>query len=294
MNASTPAISVNSLSKTFDRRVLQDISFTVQKGEFVALIGPSGSGKSTLMRHLSGLVVGDKNGNTVQVLGSAIQGNGKLTKTVRRARQHIGCIFQQFNLVNRLSVLQNVLIGLLGRIPNWRGYCAYFTHDERCRAMLALQRVGMEHLAEQKAGTLSGGQQQRVAIARALMQDAEVILADEPIASLDPKSAQIVMDMLKEINEQDGKTVIVTLHQVGVARKYCKRMIALRDGRKYFDGDREELTNERLVELYGGDVSELLDDEANDHLAANQSKSQAAQSVLRDVSNDALVESKVA
>lgn len=285
MQTTAPAIAVNSLSKTFDQRVLDGVSFSVSPGEFVALIGPSGSGKSTLMRHLSGLVVGDKNGNTVQVLGNPIQADGKLMKTVRRARQHIGCIFQQFNLVNRLSVLQNVLIGLLGRIPSWRGYCAYFTHEEKCRAMQALQRVGMEHLAAQKAGTLSGGQQQRVAIARALMQDADVILADEPIASLDPKSARVVMDMLKEINEKDGKTVVVTLHQVGVARKYCKRMIALREGRLYFDGDREDLTNERLLELYGGDVSEMLDADDEKQIAGVADAAAGSARHLTDVSS---------
>lgn len=256
------AISVVNLHKTFNTKVLDNVSFDIQEGDFTALIGPSGSGKSTLMRHLSGLIKSDKNNDSKIIInGQAIQEGGKISAGINKKRQEIGCIFQQFNLVNRLSVLQNVLIGFLGKIPNWRGYVGYFTKEEKIRALQALDRVGLAHLASQKASDLSGGQQQRVAIARALVQDAKVILADEPIASLDPKSARQVMDMLKAINEEDGKTVIVTLHQVGVARKYCKNMIALRDGKLYFEGLKEDLTDEKLMQLYGGDVSEMLDDE---------------------------------
>lgn len=280
------AISVTSLHKTFNSKVLNDVTFDIQEGDFTALIGPSGSGKSTLMRHLSGLLIADKNSKCkITINGQAIQENGKISASINKKRQEIGCIFQQFNLVNRLSVLQNVLIGFLGKIPNWRGYLGYFTSEEKMKAMQALDRVGLAHLAAQKAADLSGGQQQRVAIARALVQDAKVILADEPIASLDPKSARQVMDMLKAINEEDGKTVIVTLHQVGVARKYCKNMIALRDGKLYFEGKKEDLTNEKLMELYGGDVSEMLDDEgyrndATNETASNQPKTSLTMQLL--------------
>lgn len=256
------AISVISLHKTFNTKVLEDVTFDIQQGDFTALIGPSGSGKSTLMRHLSGLLNADKNSTSkILINNQLIQESGKIAKNINQKRQEIGCIFQQFNLVNRLSVLHNVLIGFLGKIPNWRGYVGYFSTDEKMQAMRALERVGLAHLATQKAADLSGGQQQRVAIARALVQDANVILADEPIASLDPRSARQVMDMLKAINEEDGKTVIVTLHQVGVARKYCQKMIALREGKLYFEGLKEDLTDEKLMQLYGGDVSEMLDDE---------------------------------
>lgn len=153
-------------------------------------------------------------------------------------------------------------------------------HLKKKKAMQALDRVGLAHLAGQKAANLSGGQQQRVAIARALVQDAKVILADEPIASLDPKSARQVMDMLEAINEEDGKTVIVTLHQVGVARKYCKSMIALREGKLYFEGKKEDLTNEKLMELYGGDVSEMLDDEGYSDGSPNATNSSRSETSL--------------
>lgn len=257
------AIQVNKLSKTFNTQVLNDVSFNVEKGELLALIGPSGSGKSTLMRHISGLVTADKNTQSaISVCGDSIQSEGKLAKNVRASRVKIGCIFQQFNLVNRLSVLTNVLIGTLGSIPAWRGYLSIFTEEEKQRALEALDRVGLREHAYKKAAHLSGGQQQRVAIARALMQEADVILADEPIASLDPRSARVVMDMLEKINQKDGKTVIVTLHQVDVARKYCPRIIALREGSIFFNGAREQLTDEVMFSLYEEEAKEMLNHES--------------------------------
>ena len=259
----TAAIHVKDLSKTFNAKVLNKVSFGVDKGEMLALIGPSGSGKSTLMRHLSGLVTSDKLENTqVTVLGESIQASGKLAKNVRASRLKVGCIFQQFNLVNRLTVLTNVLIGTLGSIPAWRGYLGWFTQQEKQRAMNALEQVGLKEHAYKKAAHLSGGQQQRVAIARALMQEADVILADEPIASLDPRSARVVMDMLEKINKRDDKTVIVTLHQVDVARKYCPRIIALREGEIFFDGSREQLTDEVMFSLYEEEAKEMLNHES--------------------------------
>ncbi len=146
----------------------------------------------------------------------------------------------------------------MGIIPAWRGYFSYFTEEEKQKALHALERVGLKEHAYKKAAHLSGGQQQRVAIARALMQEADVILADEPIASLDPSSARKVMEILQEINRTDGKTVIVTLHQVDVARKYCQRVIALRDGQLFFDGSRDELTDELMFSLYENDATEML------------------------------------
>lgn len=259
------AIHVSKLTKNFNTKVIDDVSFDVQKGELLALIGPSGSGKSTLMRHLSGLVTADKGSDSnISVLDETIQSSGRLAKNVRVSRARIGCIFQQFNLVNRLTVLTNVLIGTLGSIPAWRGYIGYFTKEEKARALDALDRVGLKEHAYKKAAHLSGGQQQRVAIARALMQEADVILADEPIASLDPRSARVVMDMLQKINQKDGKTVIVTLHQVDVARDYCPRVIALRSGKIFFDGAREQLTDELMFSLYEKDAKEMLNQESPD------------------------------
>jgi phosphonate transport system ATP-binding protein len=255
------AICVQNISKTYSHKVLDAISFTVAKGEMLALIGPSGSGKSTLMRHMSGLVRCDKKTNSaISINNSIIQAKGRLAVDVRRTRANVGCIFQQFNLVNRLTVLTNVLIGCLGNIPSWRGYFGRFSDAEKQQAMMALSRVGLADFANQKAATLSGGQQQRVAIARALMQQADIILADEPIASLDPKSARVVMEILQKINEEDGKTVIVTLHQVDVARKYCPRVIALRGGQLFFDGSREQLTDKLMFSLYEEDAKDMLDE----------------------------------
>lgn len=248
-----PAIRVERLCKTFGKhgKALHEIQLSIQPGEMVALIGPSGSGKSTLLRHMAGLACGDRSSGRIAVSGNAIQDSGRLDAQVRQARARIGYIFQQFNLVNRMSVMNNVLVGALGRLPSWRGCLGWFGDAERRLALESLRRVGMETHADKRASCLSGGQQQRVAIARCMTQQAEVILADEPIASLDPESARRVMEILKDLNERDGKTVVVTLHQVDYARQYCRRAVALKQGRVLFDGDMESLTPQLLNELYG-------------------------------------------
>lgn len=247
------AIRVDRLNKSFGRKqALFDLALSVQPGEMVALIGASGSGKSTLLRHLAGLARGDA--GSIEVLGRQVQADGRLNGDVRRQRADIGYIFQQFNLVGRLSVLQNVLLGGLGRMPRWRGSLSMFNAEEKQRAMQALERVGLAEFAAQRASTLSGGQQQRVAIARALCQQAEVILADEPIASLDPESARKVMEILADINRRDGKTVVVTLHQVDYAVRYCQRAVALKGGRIHFDGPTDSFNPDFLNDLYGGDL----------------------------------------
>jgi len=257
MNA---AIHVDRLNKTFARKTaLIDLALSIQPGEMVALIGASGSGKSTLLRHMAGLARCDRtNGGSVQVLGREVQASGRLNGNVRQLRADIGYIFQQFNLVNRLSVLDNVLLGCLGRMPGWRGNLGLFSAQEKQWAMESLDRVGLADLAAQRASTLSGGQQQRVAIARALTQRAEVILADEPIASLDPESARKVMEILADINRRDGKTVVVTLHQVDYAVRYCQRAVALKAGRIHFDGAAEALSTSLLNDLYGADLESSL------------------------------------
>ena len=228
-----------------------DIAWYGNLSAMVALLGPSGSGKSTLLRHLSGLITGDKSvGSHIELLGRTVQREGRLARDIRKSRAHTGYIFQQFNLVNRLSVLENVLIGALGSTPFWRTCFSWFTGEQKQRALQALTRVGMVHFAHQRVSTLSGGQQQRVAIARALMQQAKVILADEPIASLDPESARIVMDTLRDINQNDGITVVVTLHQVDYALRYCERIVALRQGHVFYDGSSQQFDNERFDHLY--------------------------------------------
>jgi phosphonate transport system ATP-binding protein len=214
------AIRIDGLSKTFANgtRGLDDISLRIDPGEMVALIGASGSGKSTLIRHIAGLIPADSTGPcAVSVYDRPVQQRGRISPEVRDIRRDVGVVFQQFNLVGRLSVLTNVLTGCLGRIPSYRGALGLFPLDEQCRAMEALDRVGIAAAARQRASTLSGGQQQRAAIARALVQGARILLADEPIASLDPQSARRVMEALEAINKQDGITVVVALHQVEYA-----------------------------------------------------------------------------
>ncbi|XUO82618.1 phosphonate ABC transporter ATP-binding protein [Halomonas sp. KM007] len=248
----TTAINVEGIDKTYGtHKALRHIEFTINKGEIVTLIGPSGSGKSTLLRHLIGLTKADRQSTgKIEVLGHVLQRQGHLVAQGRDYRRRSGYIFQQFNLVGRLSVMTNVLIGHLGAMPRWRSLAGRFTKKEQKLALKAMERVGIESLANQRANTLSGGQMQRVAIARALVQDAEVIFADEPIASLDPRSAREVMEILQRINHEDGRTVVITLHQVDVARCYCRRAIALKEGGLYYDGPIEGLTDILLQGLY--------------------------------------------
>ncbi|MCE2596645.1 phosphonate ABC transporter ATP-binding protein [Motilimonas cestriensis] len=255
-------ISVQQLNKHFaNNHALKNVGLSVEQGEMVALLGPSGSGKSTLLRHLNGLVCGDKTVNDkpsngyIEVLGVPVQKNGKFCKTVRASRCQTGYIFQQFNLVTRLSVLQNVLIGGLNSTPLWRSLTGRFTLAQKQQAMNALERVGLADFATQRVSNLSGGQQQRVAIARALMQQAKIILADEPIASLDPESSRIVMDILSDINKKEGIAVVVTLHQVDYAVRYCPRVVALKKGEVFFDGPSEQLDEGTLAALYGSKVT---------------------------------------
>ena len=260
-NAS-PAVAVDSLTKTFraaDRPALNQVSFSAERGEMVALIGASGSGKSTLIRHLAGLTTADRTGaGEVTVLGRTMQRGGRTGGETRGLRAEVGVIFQQFNLVDRLTLLTNVLTGVLGRAPAWRTALGVFSEPERRAAMAALHRVGLAECAGQRASTLSGGQQQRAAIARALLQGARIVLADEPIASLDPQSARRVMEILADINRRDGVTVIVSLHQVAYAAAYCPRTLALRAGRLVFDGASRELTPNFLGRLYGSESEALF------------------------------------
>ena len=261
-DGATTAVAVSGLTKTFragDPPALADVSFTAARGEMVALIGASGSGKSTLIRHLAGLTTADRRGaGEVAVLGRTMQRGGRTGGETRALRADVGVIFQQFNLVDRLSLLTNVLTGVLGRAPAWRTALGRFTEAERYAAMAALDRVGLADYAAQRASTLSGGQQQRAAIARALLQGAQVVLADEPIASLDPQAARRVMEILADINRNDGVTVIVSLHQVAYAAAYCPRTLALREGELVFDGASEQLTPAFLGRLYGSESEALF------------------------------------
>lgn len=256
----TYAIEVQGLSKTFHAgaRALDGVNLQVADGEMVALLGASGSGKSTLLRHLAGFVAGDAGTGSVTVNGQLIQRGGRLSRNVRGARAGIGFVFQQFNLVGRLPVITNVLTGMLPRVPLWRSLTRWFLRDEVRQGLDALAQVGIDDYAFQRASTLSGGQQQRAAIARTLVQNARVILADEPIASLDPESSRRVMDTLAHINRTRKVAVVVSLHQVDVALRYCPRVVALRHGKVVYDGPSAALTPAMLGDLYGSELSELL------------------------------------
>ncbi|WP_133646042.1 phosphonate ABC transporter ATP-binding protein [Paraburkholderia flava] len=255
------AIRIERLSKTFNngRKALDEIDLRVEPGEMVALIGASGSGKSTLLRHIAGFTVADPQPSRIEILGRPIQQDGRLVREVRSIRRDISFVFQQFNLVNRLTVQTNVLIGALARLPFWRRITGIFPRGERELAMTALAEVGIDGHAAERAANLSGGQQQRAALARALVQRARIILADEPIASLDPESSRRVMDMLRALNTNHQLTVLVSLHQVDIAMQYCARTVALRQGKVVYDGPSAALTPALLRELYGSAARELLE-----------------------------------
>jgi phosphonate transport system ATP-binding protein len=254
-----PVLKLESVSRSFGaRRALEGVSLAVGRGEMVALIGPSGSGKTTLLRSISGLTQVE---GRVEAFGEVIQEKGKVTEAVRHARRRIGFIFQQFNLVGRLTLFTNAALGSLGRIGFWRGLFGRWPAETQTAAMQALARVGVAEQAGQRAGTLSGGQQQRAAIARALVQKAKVILADEPVASLDPVSARRVMEILRELNRSDGLTVITTLHQVDYALRYCDRVVALKEGRVAYDGPASGLDRARLIDIYGPEFEDAVHEE---------------------------------
>ena len=255
------ALHIRHLDKHFanGRHALRDVNLRVGQGEMVALIGASGSGKSTLLRHVAGLLAADGGSDSlVEIDGRRVQQGGRIDRNIRQVRAQVGFVFQQFNLVGRLPVLMNVLVGLLHRTPWWRAWLRAFTARDKALALEALARVGIAECHAQRASTLSGGQQQRAAIARTLVQGARLVLADEPIASLDPESTRKVMDILARINREDGCTIVVSLHQVDVARKYCPRVVALHQGRVVFDGPSAALTPALLRELYGVQADELL------------------------------------
>jgi phosphonate transport system ATP-binding protein len=250
-----PIISLKDITKVYPSgtRALDGISIDIQQGEFVVLIGLSGSGKSTLLRCINRLVE--------PTSGAVIFEGVDVTKAsgaqLRAVRRRIGMIFQQFNLVKRSSVFSNVLAGRLGSRQLWRTIAGRPTREEVAAAFENLQRVGIVEKAYARADALSGGQQQRVGIARALMQDPVVMLADEPVASLDPATSHSVMKYLEEINKKDKITVICSLHFLSLARRYGTRVIALKGGRVAFDGLPRDIDERRFKEIYGEDAVEV-------------------------------------
>jgi phosphonate transport system ATP-binding protein len=255
------ALRIQKIDKHFSngKHALKDINLNIDQGEMVALIGASGSGKSTLLRMVAGLLQADAApGSLIEVNGQCVQRNGRIASDIRGIRSQVGFVFQQFNLVDRLPVLVNVLVGRLHAMPWWRSVACWFNQHERALALDALYRVGIMDCHAQRASTLSGGQQQRAAIARTLVQGAQLVLADEPIASLDPESSRKVMEILSRIQREDGRTVVVSLHQVDMAIRYCPRIVALNQGRVVFDGPSSQLTPALLRDLYGMQADEFL------------------------------------
>jgi phosphonate transport system ATP-binding protein len=251
---STPAIETRAVRKVFGSSIvaLQDLSLSVPTGQMLAIIGLSGAGKSTFLRCINRLV--EPTSGQVLVEGRDVThiGGGEF----RRLRAGIGMIFQQFNLVKRSSVLTNVLTGRLGYISPWQSMVRHFGEVDYRRALTNLERVGLTERAHQRADKLSGGQQQRVAIARALMQEPKIMLADEPVASLDPATSHSVLKYLQQIN-RDGMTVICSLHFLSLARTYGTRVVALKNGRLMFDGLPSEINAERFQSIYGEDAAEV-------------------------------------
>jgi len=248
-------LRIEHLTKVFPGGVVavDDVSLTVPDGEFLVIIGLSGSGKSTLLRCINRLVE--------PTSGRIFLNDVEITRLslaqLRQVRKRMGMIFQQFNLVKRSSVLTNVLSGRLGTVSPWQSAVGRFPLPDYHRAFANLERVGIPEKAYQRADTLSGGQQQRVAIARALMQEPQLMLADEPVASLDPATSHSVMKYLEEINQQDGITVLCNLHFLSLARRYATRVVALKQGAIVYDGPPRQIDQVRFREIYGEEAVEV-------------------------------------
>ncbi|OYZ23982.1 MAG: phosphonate ABC transporter ATP-binding protein [Bdellovibrio sp. 28-41-41] len=248
-------LSVRNLVKTYPNGVqaLKGVSFDVKKGEFLVVIGLSGSGKSTLLRCINRLH--DPSSGDVLFEGKNISRLD--SDAVKSIRTKIGMIFQHFNLIPRHTVLSNVLMGRLGQMSIWKSLFGMFSDEDKNNAIKYLKLVGISDKAKIRADQLSGGQQQRVAIARALVQNPSMLLADEPVASLDPATSHIVMDYLKKANQELGITIICNLHFLSLVRQYATRVIALKDGQLVFEGSPDDITEEWFRKIYGDDAREV-------------------------------------
>jgi len=246
-------LEVRGLSKSFGNNLaVAQVDITIGRAEMVAIIGSSGAGKSTFLRLLNRLI--DPSSGTIHFGGrdvTMLKG-----RELHHWRSLCAMVFQQFNLIGRLDVLTNVLLARVPTTPMLPALFKQFALADRVRAIEALDRFGLAEKALERAANLSGGQQQRVAIARALVQEAEIVLADEPIASLDPRNSEIVMQSLRHLRDAHGITVICNLHQISVARRYCDRIIALREGRVVFDGPAHALTRADEALIYGSEIAE--------------------------------------
>lgn len=248
-------VKFEHVSKNFPNgvRALKCIDLSIYRGEFISVIGPSGAGKSTFLRSINCL--NHVSDGCIYLDGENI--TAKKGKSLRLARRKVGMIFQNYNLVYRLSVLQNVLHGRLGYKQGIRGLFGAYTEEEKLNAIALLEELGLKDFVYSRAGNLSGGQKQRVGIARAIMQEPDLLLCDEPIASLDPSSAQVTMDLLKNMTQKRNITCIANLHQVDIAKQYSTRIIGLNDGNIVFDGTPDELTQSAIDRIYEKNIVSL-------------------------------------
>jgi phosphonate transport system ATP-binding protein len=253
-------IQFENVTKTYSNGVkgLKNINLTIEDGEFVSVIGLSGAGKSTLLRSINRL--NEITEGNIIIDGASITKAGK--RDLRKIRRNIGMIFQHFNLVKKSSVQKNVISGRLGYYSTFKSIFGLFSKDDYALVTDALDRVGLGDKLHSRSDELSGGQQQRVSIARTLVQQASIILADEPVASLDPITTQKIMKDLKKINQELNHTVVINLHSVDLAREFSSRIIGLRDGEVVFDGSAAEATDEVLTSIYGADILKQTDGEA--------------------------------
>lgn len=244
-------LEIKDISKVYENGVkaLSNVSFSAKKGEFISIIGSSGSGKSTLLRSINKLV--DISSGEIFFENERIDNLKK--KEIKKVRRNIGMIFQNYNLVEKLTVIENVLHGRLGYKSTLAGVLGIYSEDEKKEAVEVLKKLDMENFIYQRCSELSGGQKQRVGIARALMQKPTLLLCDEPIASLDPKTSEKIMDYLKKIVDEMNITCIINLHQVEIAKKYSNRIIALNAGKLIFDDKSENLTKEVISFIYSKD-----------------------------------------
>jgi len=247
-------LRIQNVSKTYPSgtQALKNVSFDVKDGEFMVVIGLSGSGKSTLLRCINRLI----DPTDGKIFLDDVDVTAAPPAELRQIRRRIGMVFQQFNLVKRSSVMTNALSGRLGYVNPWMSLIGLWPQDEKKRALRALERVGIADKAYERADALSGGQQQRVGIARALMQDPKLILADEPVASLDPVLSHSILQYLEQLNKE-GITVICSLHFLDLVHRYATRVVALKDGIKVFEGSAQEIDRAKFKEIYGEEAQEV-------------------------------------
>ena len=246
-----PSLGIDNLVKEYQAGVpvLNGISFSVEGQKSVAIIGPSGTGKSTLIRCINMLI----RPTSGRIILSGKDITGLRGKSLRAARRKIGMVFQEFNLVERLSVMENVLCGRLGYVPVWRAWLRKFPKEDIEKAFALLETIGLSDFARQRADSLSGGQRQRVGIARAVMQNPQVLLADEPTSSLDPKTSVEIMELLVSVSKERNIPLLINIHDVVLAKRFADRVIGLSKGSVVYDGVAEGLHNDQLKSIYGGE-----------------------------------------